>query len=753
LEYVRQHGSARNIALTGTIGGFKLGTWVNAQRTTRMKGKLEVDRERRLQEVPGWTWNTIESQWDEALSNLGAYIKEYGSARVPQSHTTEDGFRLGQWAQNRRRQYARGALEADRAQQLESLPGWTWDPHADQWEESFSQLLKFIEETGTARVPKPKRGANALELWAQRQRSSRAKGELDPERERRLQELPGWTWHALADQWEEGFSRLEKYVAVNGDARILQSSSVDGYALGRWVSKQRVKRRQGALESDRVERLERLPGWSWDAVAELWEEGYRRLTEYVQRNGHSRVPNDYAVDGYDLGNWVNIQRGLHLRKGKLEPERARRLEELPGWTWDARAEWWEEGYRRLREFVESKGDACIPSSYTVDGYRLGAWVNSQRGRYAKGILDADRQSRLEALQGWRWNALAAQWEEGFRRLQSFVEQNGHARVPQSYTDEGYRLGSWVAKQHAKHAEGGLEADRQRRLQDLPGWTWDSGTSDRWEEGYRQLLRYVEQRGDARVVRSYTIDGFQLGTWVKLQRRTHTLGALQADRADRLQNLPGWTWDPLAAEWEEGFSRLLHYVEQHGDARVPQSYAIDGYKVGAWVGSQRQKHAKGILDADRRRRLEDLPGWTWDPFAAQWEEGFQRLVEYLDRHGHVRVPLPYVVDGYRLGTWVNKQRGLYSKGSLDTKRKRRLQDLQGWTWDPLAAQWQEGFQRLVEYVDRYGDARVPYKYQINGFKLGGWVCTQRSKYTKGTLDDIRRGRLEELVGWLWKASPS
>lgn len=471
LEYVRQHGSARNIALTATIGGFKLGHWVNAQRANRIKGKLEANRERRLQKVPGWTWNTIESQWDEALTYLGAYIKKYGSARVPQSYATEDGFRLGQWAQNRRRQYARGALEADRTQQLESLPGWTWDPHADQWEEFFSQLLKNVEKTGTARVAKPKRGATALALWAQRQRSSRAKGELDPERERRLQALPGWTWHVSADQWEEGFAHLQKYVEQKGDARIPQSSSVDGYALGRWVTKQRVKRRQGALESDRVKRLERLPGWSWDPVAELWEEGYRRLTEYVQRNGHSHVPNAYTVDGYDLGNWVNIQRGLHLRKGKLDPARARRLEELPRWTWDARAELWEEGYRRLREYVAWKGDACVPASYTVDGYGLGTWVNSQRGRYAKGILDADRQRRLEALPGWRWNALAAQWEEGFRRLQSFVEDTGHARVPQSYTHKGYRLGSWVAKQRAKHAKGGLEADRADRLEELPGWIW------------------------------------------------------------------------------------------------------------------------------------------------------------------------------------------------------------------------------------------------------------------------------------------
>ena len=151
--------------------------------------------------------------------------------------------------------------------------------------------------------------------------------------------------------------------------------------------------------------------------------------------------------------------------------------------------------------------------------------------------------------------------------------------------------------------------------------------------------------------SYTVDGYRLGEWVNTQRSKHAKGTLDADRQRRLQELPGWTWDPLADKWEEGFSRLLDYVERHGDARVPQSYTVDGYKLGEWVMTQRASHAKGTLDADRQRRLEDLPGWTWDPRADQWEEGFSRLLDYVERHGDARVPPSYTVDGYRLGEWV------------------------------------------------------------------------------------------------------
>jgi hypothetical protein len=99
-------------------------------------------------------------------------------------------------------------------------------------------------------------------------------------------------------------------------------------------------------------------------------------------------------------------------------------------------------------------------------------------------------------------------------------------------------------------------------------------------------------------------------WVKKQRTRRANGTLEADRERQLQDLTGWTWDPFADQWEEGFSGLLNYVERHGDARVPVSYTVDGYKLGWWVVRQRNNHAKGTLDADRQHRLQNLPGWTW-----------------------------------------------------------------------------------------------------------------------------------------------
>ena len=145
--------------------------------------------------------------------------------------------------------------------------------------------------------------------------------------------------------------------------------------------------------------------------------------------------------------------------------------------------------------------------------------------------------------------------------------------------------------------------------------------------------YVNQHGNANVPKRYvTPDGFKLGTWVSGQRYNKSKNLLSQDRIERLEALPGWSWDLLTEQWEEGFEQLQSYVKQHGNARVPWKYVTpDGFKLGNWVSSQRKNKSKNLLSQDRVERLEALPGWSWDPITEQWEEGFEQLQSYVNQH--------------------------------------------------------------------------------------------------------------------------
>jgi hypothetical protein len=290
-------------------------------------------------------------------------------------------------------------------------------------------------------------------------------------------------------------------------------------------------------------------------------------------------------------------------------------------------------------------------------------------------MDPDRRQRLEALPGWGWSPHSDQWEEGFSQLKLFSDREGHCRVRGDYkTDDGYSLGQWVSVQ--RYARNKMNADRRLRLEALPKWSWDF-LSDRWEEGFSQLKQFSDREGHCRVSQDHkTDDGYRLGQWVRVQRTTKE--KLDPDRRQRLEALPGWSWNTLSDKWEEGFSRLKQFSDREGHCRVSQDHTTDdGYGLGQWVNVQRTTKEK--LDPDRRQRLEALPGWSWHPRSDLWEEGFSQLKGFSDREGHCRVTFTYKTDdGYRLGQWVSNQRN--RKNMMNNHdRQHRLESLPGWAW--------------------------------------------------------------------------
>lgn len=147
------------------------------------------------------------------------------------------------------------------------------------------------------------------------------------------------------------------------------------------------------------------------------------------------------------------------------------------------------------------------------------------------------------------------------------------------------------------------------------------------------------------------------------------GKLLPERIKKLDDM-GFNWSAVEYKWENMFNELLAYQALHGHVRVPSTTP----NLGPWVSKQRR--ARDDLSAERKERLEAVPGWVWNLHSEQWETGFRYLQEFANHENHCKVPTKYQTpDGYRLGQWVQVQRS--SLESMPAERKERLEALPGW----------------------------------------------------------------------------
>ena len=199
----------------------------------------------------------------------------------------------------------------------------------------------------------------------------------------------------------------------------------------------------------------------------------------------------------------------------------------------------------------------------------------------------------------------------------------------------------------------------------------------WNFWFGLLEAYVRESGSAWVsAKHVTRDGYKLGMWINGQRNAKLNGQLSEEHIRRLESLPGWVWDAYKEKWETGLAALLDYVRVHGDAKVPMKYVTpQGFGLGGWISTARRKKSQNQISLDRVIRLEAVPGWSWSVLEDSWETGFQVLEEFVAKTGHARVPTTYVApEGYKLGDWVDRQRGMQLEKRLSTSRAARLSGL-------------------------------------------------------------------------------
>jgi superfamily II DNA or RNA helicase len=524
--------------------------------------------------------------------------------------------------------------------------------------------------------------------------------------------------------WDEWYGLLQRFHKREGHCRVQANRKESGLSLGIWVSRQRGQKE--SLTPDRLKRLNDL-GFSWDPIAEHWEQGFAALQKFQKREGHCRVPKGHEEDGLNLGNWVHVRR---IGKEDLTPDRFERLNAL-GFSWDPVAEDWEQNCAALQKFHKREGHCRVSARHEEDGLKTGKWVGTQRAK--KEWLTPDRLERLHAL-GFCWDPTAELREQYFAALETFHKREGHCRVPQGHKEGGLNLRNWVSTQRVNIKD--LTPFELKRLNIL-GFCWDV-LAERWEQGFAALQKFHKREGHCRVPARHEEGGCRLGSWVRSQRSNKNI--LAPEQLKRL-NFLGFVWDPLGERWEQNFAALQKFHEREGHCVVPRGHMENELNLSLWVCVQRR--VKKGLTPDQLKRLNSL-SFVWDALAERWEQNFALLRKFQKREGHCRAPSGHEEDGVSLGKWAGYQRA--NKEELTPDQLRRLDSL-GFSWNPIAEDWEQNFEALEQFYEREGHCCVPARHAENGLKIGKWIRRQRGNREGLTRDQIKR---LNALGFVWKA---
>ncbi|MFJ1254363.1 Helicase associated domain protein [Cupriavidus sp. CuC1] len=337
------------------VNGFRLGDWLNLQRSTRRAGQLSREREDRLTRL-GMVWAPWEATWEEGFLCAEGWNAHYGNCNAPASSRWPEGagngFRLGQWLDRQRKARKGGMLSEERVRRLESI-GIVWEQRQAAWEAAYCCAVGWHAMYGDCNVPghctwppeDPK--GFRLGLWIRAQRQTQTTGTLNVDRIQRLEAL-GMKWEALpaagkgqSKAWEKGFDFLSSWHAINNNCDVppdykWPDTAVGGFGIGQWVIKQRKKKRSGKLSAEQIQRLEAL-GFVLNKPSAEWEKAFAYAADRASVHGHCNVPVHFAWqkgndEPFPLGKWLSTQRQAK-RASKLSVDRERRLDSI-GMVWD-----------------------------------------------------------------------------------------------------------------------------------------------------------------------------------------------------------------------------------------------------------------------------------------------------------------------------------------------------------------------------------------------------------------------------------
>jgi superfamily II DNA or RNA helicase len=218
------------------------------------------------------------------------------------------------------------------------------------------------------------------------------------------------------------------------------------------------------------------------------------------------------------------------------------------------------------------------------------------------------------------------------------------------------------------------------------------SSETWFFWYGLLKKFISENEHSEVKVNEFFEGYFLGKWVSHQRNYYKSNNLSQKRIDLLNEIKGWTWDPLEERFDKFYNTLKEFLEKHEEMPT-KGHLYKGLDLMDIIQSIKYQKEKGKYDLDRIAKLELLSdkgfGWSKDDIA--FNQNIRDLTTFAKREKHTFPKSAHIESkgGSQLGRFTINIRNAYSKNkknrstkgstSIDQDKTRRLEDVPYWTW--------------------------------------------------------------------------
>ncbi|MFI3163507.1 MAG: helicase associated domain-containing protein, partial [Bacillota bacterium] len=410
-----------------------------------------------------------------------------------------------------------------------------------------------------------------------------------------------------------------------------------------------------------------------------WNFMFGEAEEFFKANGHLLPEQSYFTkEGYPLGQWIVTQRGIKngTAQGVLTAEQITLLENI-GMSWEKRSErQWNERYEMAKDYFQEFGTLTITAKQTATNKQLSnlnIWLNRQRLKYKNHRLSKIEFEKLTAI-GMVWEPTDT-WLQSYEEAKQYYKIHNNLDIPATFvTQNGTQLGNWYRGIKSAYQQSTLSDERIKLLEQI-GMQWSSVNERVWLTIYEEAKQYYAEHGDLIVNLKYvTENGTNLGIWVQTQRMNYKKNSLSNTQIQLLEQI-GMSWQQFQNKWNTGYEYAKTYYTENNNINVPLDYITDdGYKLGVWILSQRNKFKANKLKKSERVKLEYL-NMVWQLNETAWQSAFNEAKAFLQTNGNLKVPATYITqDGAKLKSWIANQKTKLKNGKLAEEKQKQLKEL-------------------------------------------------------------------------------